>query len=61
MDRDQAQMNHHGLLHHEKSFDDSTQPHMTMCNPLLEQKSVNREADLDALEARLFAMAGSRS
>jgi len=57
MDKDQSQMNHHGLLHHEKNSEDSTQIHMSN---LSEQDAVNKEAHLDALEAKLFAMAGSR-
>jgi len=57
MDKDQSQMNHHGLLHHEKNPEDSTQTHMSN---LSEQDTVNHEADLDELEAKLFAMAGSR-
>lgn len=59
MDKDQSQMNLHGSLHHEKSFEDTTQSHVSF-NPL-EQKPGSHEADLDALEARLFAMAGSRT
>jgi hypothetical protein len=57
MDKDQSQMNHHGLLHHEKNAEDSAHVHVSAA---LEQKPLNHEADLDALEARLFAMAGSR-
>lgn len=57
MDKDQSQMNQHGLLHHEKSSEDSTHLHVSVA---LEQQSLDKAADLDALEARLFAMAGSR-
>jgi hypothetical protein len=57
MDKDQSQMNQHGLLHHEKSPEESAHVHLSNT---LEQKPLNQEADLDALEARLFAMAGSR-
>lgn len=57
MDKDQSQMNQHGLLHHEKGPEDSAHVHVSNT---LEPKPLNQEADLDALEARLFAMAGSR-
>lgn len=53
---DKLKMNHQGL-HHEKGQEDDTQP---LVSSLLEQDSRHQEADLDALEARLFAMARSR-
>jgi len=58
MDKDQSQMNHHGSLHHEKSHEEYAQQHMSSLPS--EQKSLDQEADMDALEARLFAMAKSR-
>ena len=58
MDKDKTQMNHHGALHHEHSLDDSAQPHVSK---LPEQGLDDQEAEMDALEARLFAMAKSRS
>ncbi|KAF0205669.1 MAG: hypothetical protein FD173_839 [Gallionellaceae bacterium] len=57
MDKDKSQMNHHGLLHHEKGPDDSAQQHVSR---LPDQESLDQKADMDALEARLFAMAKSR-
>ncbi|MFA5825710.1 MAG: hypothetical protein WC825_07025 [Gallionellaceae bacterium] len=57
MDKDKSQMNHHGSLHHEKSPEDSAQQHVSH---LPDQESLDQEADMDALEARLFAMAKSR-
>lgn len=56
MDKDQSQMNHHGSLHHEKSPEDAAQQHVSS---IPDQKALN-QADMDALEARLFAMAKSR-
>ena len=58
MDKDKTQMNHHGELNHKHSFDDSAQPHVSK---LSEQGLDDQEAEMDALEARLFAMAKSRS
>lgn len=57
MDKDKSQMNHHGSLHHEKSPDESASQHVSN---LPEPESVDQDADMDALEARLFAMAKSR-
>jgi hypothetical protein len=57
MDKDQSQMNHHGALHHEKNHEDSAVQHVSN---IPEQKSPDHDADMDALEARLFAMAKSR-
>jgi hypothetical protein len=57
MDKDQSQMNLHGSLHHEKSPDEAVQHHVSN---IPEQRSPDQEADMDALEARLFAMAKSR-
>ena len=57
MDKDKSQMNHHGSLHHEKSHEDSVQQHVSN---LPEQESLDQHADMDALEARLFAMVKSR-
>ncbi len=57
MDKDQSQVSHHGL-HHEKNHEESALPHVS--GNVLEQESSNREAVLDALEAKLFAMAKSR-
>lgn len=57
MDKDQLQMNHHGSLHCEKNLDDTGLHHVSN---IPEQESLDRKADMDALEARLFAMAKSR-
>ena len=58
MNKDTAQASHHGSLHHEKKHDESTLPHVSN---LPEQFADNQEAEMDELEARLFAMAKSRS
>jgi hypothetical protein len=52
-----SQINHHGSLHHEKSIEDSALLHVSS---LPEQALLDHEAEMDALEARLFAMAKSR-
>ena len=57
MDKDKSQMNQHGSLHHEKGPDETVQQHVS---GVPEQKPLDQEADMDALEARLFAMAKSR-
>lgn len=57
MDKDKSQMNHHGSLHHEKSPEGSAQ---LQVNNLSEPESRDQEAEMDALEAKLFAMAKSR-
>lgn len=53
---DKSQKHHHGL-HQENQFEDSSQPHPASH---IEQEIGNRDADLDALEAKLFAMAKAR-
>lgn len=58
MDTDKTQMNHHGVLHHEKNGEDATLTHVSS---LSERGATDQEAEMDALEARLFAMAKSRS
>jgi hypothetical protein len=58
MDKDKAQTSHHGVLHHEKRHDDSALPHISN---VTEQGAVDQEAEMDELEARLFAMAKLRS
>ena len=57
MDKDQTQMNQHGSVHHEKNSEDSAQPHVSK---LPEPGAIDQEAEMDGLEARLFAMAKSR-
>lgn len=57
MDKDKSQMNQHGSLHHEKNPEDSAPQHVS---GIPDQRSLDQEADMDALEARLFAMAKSR-
>ena len=58
MDKDKAQVSHHGSLHHEKKHDESMVPHV---NSFPEQGTDSQDAEMDELEDRLFAMAKSRS
>lgn len=55
MDKDKSQTNH--LLHHEKNHEEVN---VSMSGSVAERESSDKEADLDALEARLFAMVKSR-
>lgn len=58
MDKDQSQMNQHGSLHHERDGDETRQQ---FAGELTEEELQERHAAMDAMEARLFAMARSRS
>lgn len=58
MDKDQSQMNQHGSLHHER---DGEVAHRQFASEQAEEELQERHAAMDAMEARLFAMARSRS
>jgi hypothetical protein len=57
MDKDKSQMNHYAFLHHEKKPEDATQ-HLD--SSFSEHELRDQEAEMDKLEARLFAMARPR-
>ena len=57
MDKDKSQIEHNGPLHHHQVPENSTQQHV---NNISELEVIDQEAEMDALESRLFAMAKSR-
>ncbi len=57
MDKDQSQMNQHGSLHHEADGESACQ----QLSGEQTDEELERHAAMDAMEARLFAMARSRS
>jgi archaellum component FlaC len=58
MDKDKSQLNQHGSFHNEKGSSDSALRHVSNGQ---DQEQIDQEAEMDALEARLFAMAKSHS
>lgn len=58
MDKDKSQLNQHGALHIEKASSDSALCHVSNGQ---DQEQLDQEAEMDAQEARLFAMARSHS
>ena len=56
MDKDKSHLNQHGSFHNEKSTCDSELRHV---NNAQDQELPDQEAEMDVLEARLFAMAKS--
>ncbi|MEI7842544.1 MAG: hypothetical protein WCI39_05885 [Gallionellaceae bacterium] len=56
MDKDKLQMNHHASLHHESTHEEAS---INVDSPA-EHVALDKEADMDALEAKLFAMVKSR-
>jgi hypothetical protein len=57
MDKDKSQMNHYAFLNQEKKPEDATQ---RIGSSFSEHKLSDQEAEMDKLEARLFAMASPR-
>ena len=57
MDKDKSQMDHHSSQHNNIPHENSVQQHVSS---LAENEPLDQEAEMDALESRLFAMARSR-
>ena len=57
MDKDNSQIEHNGSQHNINNSENSTQQHVAK---LTATELSDQEAEMDALESRLFAMAGSR-
>ncbi len=56
MDKDKSQLAHNHSLHHNITTENFSQP---SAGNVTEDEMLDHEAELDALEAKLFAMAGA--
>ena len=57
MDKDKSQLEHSSSLHNKNIPENAKQQHL---GHISEHKQSDADAEMDALETRLFAMAGSR-
>lgn len=57
MDKDKSQIVNNHSLHNNKTTENFSQQHV---GNITEHDTQDHEAEMDALESRLFAMAGSR-